>query len=69
VKLQAGKYIWQTYQQTYETVILIGSAMRHIGVEHVSSQTHVLEYNHWEYQRIGQHHWMLDFIRVWKKRV
>ncbi|CAK9222646.1 unnamed protein product [Sphagnum troendelagicum] len=29
----AGKYIWQTYQQVYETVILIGSAMRHIGVE------------------------------------
>jgi long-subunit acyl-CoA synthetase (AMP-forming) len=49
VKLQAGKYIWQTYQQVYETVILIGSAMRHIGVEPVSSQTHVLEYNHWEY--------------------
>lgn len=29
----AGKYIWFNYQQVYETVVQIGSAIRHIGVQ------------------------------------
>ncbi|KAH8964740.1 hypothetical protein BDL97_04G082000 [Sphagnum fallax] len=30
---KAGKYVWQTYQKVYESVLHIGSAMRHLGVK------------------------------------
>lgn len=33
--LQAGAYEWQTYQQVYDTVIKLGAAMRHVGVNPV----------------------------------
>jgi long-chain acyl-CoA synthetase len=29
---KAGTYVWQTYQKVYESVLHIGSAMRHLGV-------------------------------------
>jgi long-chain acyl-CoA synthetase len=32
---KAGKYVWQTYQKVYESVLHIGSAMRHLGVKPV----------------------------------
>ncbi|KAJ7294140.1 hypothetical protein O6H91_Y275800 [Diphasiastrum complanatum] len=30
---KAGKYVWQTYQEVYDQVLKIGSAMRTVGVE------------------------------------
>jgi len=35
-ELQAGKYVWHTYKEVYDDVILIGVAIRHVGVQPVS---------------------------------
>ena len=35
-ELQAGKYVWRTYKDVYDDVILIGVVIRHVGVQPVS---------------------------------
>jgi hypothetical protein len=35
-KLQAGDYVWETYEQIYEKTVTVGSAMRHVGLTAVS---------------------------------
>jgi len=35
-ELQVGKYVWRTYKEVYDDVILIGAAIRHVGVQLVS---------------------------------
>ena len=35
-ELQAGKYVWRTYKEVNDDVILIGVAIRHVGVQSVS---------------------------------
>lgn len=34
--LQAGNYVWQTYEEAYEVALKIGSAIRQTGVNLVS---------------------------------
>lgn len=34
--MQAGKYVWQTYEQVYDLVIKVGNAIRKCGVGEVS---------------------------------
>jgi hypothetical protein len=35
-ELQVGKYVWRTYKEVYDDVILIGVSIRHVGVQPVS---------------------------------
>jgi hypothetical protein len=35
-ELQSRKYVWRTYKEVYDDVILIGVAIRHVGVQPVS---------------------------------
>jgi long-chain acyl-CoA synthetase len=37
-EIQAGDYVWQTYEQVYQKVIKIGAAIRSFGVKPVSEE-------------------------------
>jgi hypothetical protein len=37
-EIQAGDYVWQTYEQVYQKVIQIGAAIRGFGVKPVSQE-------------------------------
>lgn len=37
-EIQAGDYVWQTYEQVYQKVIQIGAAIRAFGVKPVSEE-------------------------------
>lgn len=34
--MQPGKYVWTTYKQVYDIVIIVGNAIRSCGVQEVS---------------------------------
>lgn len=38
--LQAGKYVWLTYKEVYDTVVKVGNSLRTRGFEQVCFHSH-----------------------------